>query len=88
MIVDTSRSIPASAVVDSYEADRSEKIWTEDNMARFLAVATPGLATAVVLALWSGQRQGDLLRLPHGFLKTANICGCANQRRGALLSFR
>lgn len=47
-----------------YEADRSEKIWTEDEIARFLAVATPGLATAVVLALWTGQRQGDLLRLP------------------------
>jgi integrase len=47
-----------------YEADRSEKIWTEDEIARFLAVATPGLAMAVVLALWTGQRQGDLLRLP------------------------
>jgi len=47
-----------------YEADRSEKIWTEDDIARFLAVASPGLAVATMLALWSGQRQGDLLRLP------------------------
>ena len=47
-----------------YEADRSEKIWTEDEIASFLAVATPALAMAVILALWTGQRQGDLLRLP------------------------
>jgi integrase len=47
-----------------YEADRSEKIWTQDDIARLLAVASPGLAMAALLALWTGQRQGDLLRLP------------------------
>jgi integrase len=47
-----------------YEADRAEKIWTEDAIARLLAVASPGIAMAAVLALWTGQRQGDLLRLP------------------------
>jgi integrase len=47
-----------------YAADRSEKIWTEDDIARLLAVASPGLAMAALLALWTGQRQGDLLRLP------------------------
>jgi integrase len=47
-----------------YEADRSEKIWTENDIAQFLAVAKPGLANAAMLALWTGQRQGDLLRLP------------------------
>jgi integrase len=47
-----------------YEADRLEKIWTEDDIARFLAIATPSLAMAAILALWTGQRQGDLLRLP------------------------
>ena len=47
-----------------YEADRAEKIWTEDHIARLLAVASADIAMAALLALWSGQRQGDLLRLP------------------------
>ena len=46
-----------------YGADRLEKIWTEDDIGRFLAVASPGLTMAAMLALWTGQRQGDLLRL-------------------------
>ena len=47
-----------------YEADRTEKVWTEDDIARLLAVASPSFAMAALLALWTGQRQGDLLRLP------------------------
>jgi integrase len=48
----------------SYRADRSEKIWTEAEIGSFLAVASPPLRLALLLALWTGQRQGDLLRLP------------------------
>jgi integrase len=47
-----------------YEADRAEKIWTEDHIERLLAVASADIAMAALLALWTGQRQGDLLRLP------------------------
>ena len=47
-----------------YESHRAEKIWTEDHIARLLAVASADIAMAALLALWSGQRQGDLLRLP------------------------
>ena len=47
-----------------YQADRVEKIWTEDHIARLLAIASADIAMAALLALWSGQRQGDLLRLP------------------------
>ena len=47
-----------------YDADRAEKLWTEDSIARLLAVASPGVTMAALLALWTGQRQGDLLRLP------------------------
>jgi integrase len=46
-----------------YTADRSEKIWSADNIRDFCAVASPELQAALVLALWTGQRQGDLLRL-------------------------
>ena len=47
-----------------YGADRADKIWTETDIARLLAVATPPMALALTLALWTGQRQGDLLALP------------------------
>lgn len=44
-------------------SDRTEKIWTADNIKAFCAVASAELQAALLLALWSGQRQGDLLRL-------------------------
>jgi integrase len=47
-----------------YVADRRDKIWTEQDIAAVLAVAPEELQLALVLALWTGQRQGDLLRLP------------------------
>ncbi|WP_027529640.1 site-specific integrase [Bradyrhizobium sp. WSM3983] len=47
-----------------YVADRKDKIWTEEDIAAVLAVASSEIQLALVLALWSGQRQGDLLRLP------------------------
>ena len=43
---------------------RADKIWTADDEAAFLAHAPDNLQLALMLALWSGQRQGDLLRLP------------------------
>jgi integrase len=44
-----------------YSADRTEKIWTEDDVARMLALHRPEISAALLLALWTGQRQGDLL---------------------------
>ncbi|HEV2606186.1 MAG TPA: tyrosine-type recombinase/integrase [Microvirga sp.] len=46
-----------------YEARRQEKIWTPDHISRFKAEARAELHLALVLALWTGQRQGDLLKL-------------------------
>jgi integrase len=46
-----------------YRAARTELIWTEDHIARFVAEASHELGLALVLALWTGQRQGDLLAL-------------------------
>lgn len=43
---------------------RAESIWTEADEKAFLKVAPPRLRLAFMLALWTGQRQGDLLRLP------------------------
>jgi integrase len=47
-----------------YIADRRDKIWTEHDIAAVLSVASAEIRLALILALWSGQRQGDLLRLP------------------------
>jgi integrase len=47
-----------------YRASRNEKIWTDDDEASFLKNAPPHLHLPLLLALWTGQRQGDLLRLP------------------------
>lgn len=47
-----------------YVADRADKLWGEQEIAALLAVASPEIKLALVLAIWTGQRQGDLLRMP------------------------
>ena len=46
-----------------YRSQRIENVWTEDDEAAFLTSAPEHLRLALTLALWTGQRQGDLLRL-------------------------
>lgn len=46
-----------------YHADRSEKIWLSEHIQAFMGIANPELQAALILALHTGQRQGDLLRL-------------------------
>lgn len=47
-----------------YKADRAEAIWDADAIRAMLAAASRPLQVALMLALWTGQRQGDLLALP------------------------
>jgi integrase len=47
-----------------YVAYRRDKIWSEEEIAALLSVASENIRTALMLAIWTGQRQGDLLRLP------------------------
>ena len=47
-----------------YHGTRVDKIWDDEQVARFLQVAQPYLRLAMLLAINTGQRQGDLLRLP------------------------
>jgi integrase len=47
-----------------YHGTRVNKIWDDQQVARFLQVAPPYLQLAMLLAINTGQRQGDLLRLP------------------------
>src|SRR5262245_26365197 len=47
-----------------YHGSRASKIWHDEEVARFLRTAPPYLRLAMLLAVNTGQRQGDLLRLP------------------------
>jgi integrase len=47
-----------------YRGSRAEKIWTAEDEATFLERAPAHLHLPLILALWTGQRQGDLLHLP------------------------
>lgn len=47
-----------------YSADRADRLWRDEDVTAFLSVAPSELTLALMLALWTGQRQGDLLRLP------------------------
>jgi integrase len=47
-----------------YRGSRAEKIWLPADEAAFLERAPAHLHLPLLLALWTGQRQGDLLRLP------------------------
>lgn len=47
-----------------YRADRTDKVWSASDEAAFLSLAPAHLHLPILLALWTGQRQGDLLKLP------------------------
>jgi integrase len=47
-----------------YRGSRAENIWTDADEAAFIERAPAHLHLPLLLALWTGQRQGDLLRLP------------------------
>jgi integrase len=46
-----------------YKVNRTENIWREEHEAAFLAAASPQMRLAFMLAIWTGQRQGDVLRV-------------------------
>lgn len=46
-----------------YSGDRSEMIWTASDIAAFMGAAPLELQEAMILALHTGQRYGDLIRL-------------------------
>lgn len=46
-----------------YHSTRRDRTWSDADVAAFEAVAPPHMRLAIQLALWTGQRKGDLLRL-------------------------
>jgi integrase len=55
---------PCAAGERLYQSARVDKVWTFDDEEAFLRSAPAHLHLPLLLALWTGQRQGDLLRLP------------------------
>jgi integrase len=68
-----------------YRGSRAEKIWTVADETNFLAKAPAHFHRALLLALWTGQRQGDLLRLPWSAYDGTHIrlTQSKSKRRGA-----
>jgi integrase len=56
-----------------YRGSRAENIWTDEDEAAFYRKAPAHLHLAVLLALWTGQREGDLLRLTWSAYDGGNI---------------
>lgn len=46
-----------------YDVTRAEKTWSDEQIDQFRSRAQPEIDLAMMMALWTGQRQGDLLRL-------------------------
>ncbi|MET4788282.1 site-specific recombinase XerC [Bradyrhizobium japonicum] len=56
-----------------YHVDRSEIVWLPEHIAAFMKVAPIEIQRALILALHTGQREGDLLRLPWSAYKSTHI---------------
>jgi integrase len=54
---------PCEGIKQLYSADRSEIIWTDADLVQLKASCSPAMAYAVDLAVHTGMRQGDLVRL-------------------------
>jgi integrase len=63
-----------------YRGSRAEKIWTAEDEAAFLQHAPSHLQLALLLALWTGQRQGAICCAFRGRPMTANRYGCGNPK--------
>lgn len=47
-----------------YRSNRADKLWLPEHVIAMQRAAPPEIASALLLAMHTGQRQGDLLRLP------------------------
>jgi integrase len=64
---------PILRVSELAEGTRREEIWTDEQIAAFKVSAPDYMTRALMLAVWTGQRQGDLLRLTWGAYDGAHI---------------
>jgi len=64
---------PAAKPGRLYQPDRTDNIWTDADVAAFLAKCGHQLRLPFLLALWTGQRRKDVLRMPWGAYDGATI---------------
>jgi integrase len=64
---------PAARPGRVYQPDRTDHIWQDADITAFLAKAGPQLRLPFLLALWTGQRRNDVLRMPWGAYDGATI---------------
>jgi integrase len=57
---------PAAKPGRLYQPDRTDNIWTDADVSAFLAKAGPQLRLPFLIALWTGQRRKDVLRMAWG----------------------
>ena len=56
-----------------YSATRADKVWRDADEAAFLSTASHALSLAYQMAVWTGQRRGDLLALTWTAFDGANV---------------
>lgn len=54
---------PARGIEGIHRANRSDIVWTEDELRRLISAATPECARAITVAAYTGLRMGDLISL-------------------------
>jgi integrase len=64
-----------------YDVTRADKTWTDVQIDEFRSRAQPEINLAMMLALWTGQRQGDLLRLTWSAYDGAEFKICQGKGR-------
>lgn len=69
-------------VVRLYHSDRADKIWLPEHIAAFTAAAPVEMVQALMLAMHTGQRQGDLRRLPWSAYDGQRITLIQGKKRG------
>lgn len=69
-----------------YHVDRSEIIWLPEHIASFMSAASLEMQQALILGLHTGQREGDILRMPWSAYDGAGISlRQGKSRRGTTL---
>jgi integrase len=69
-IIDHNR---AAGVGRLYTSDRRESVWSDGQIKAFMTSASEPLRRAMMLAIETGQRQGDLMVLPWGAVQSGAI---------------
>lgn len=87
--VETDRlsSNPCEGMKALYSVDRSEVIWTDDDLEAFRKVATPAVWQGVTLAVHTGFRAEDLRRLSWSHIGEFEIVIPTNKSRGGKSAF-